>query len=108
MNGVLAIANIRGGGEYGKNWHDNGKNMKKQNCFDDFQAGAEWLIENKYTNSDKLAIQGGSNGGLLVATCFNQRPDLYKAVLCHCPVIDLLRFQRYIAFGILWSGRGIR
>lgn len=95
MGGIYAVANLRGGGEYGKNWHLGGSRLKKQNVFDDFIAAAEHLIKGGYTKTDRLSISGRSNGGLLTGACLTQRPDLYGAVLVNVGVLDMLRFHKF-------------
>jgi prolyl oligopeptidase len=92
---VFASVNMRGGGEYGETWHEAGTKLKKQNVFDDFIAGAEWLIANHYTNPEKLAVNGTSNGGLLVGAVVNQRPDLYRVAIPQAGVMDMLRYQKF-------------
>jgi prolyl oligopeptidase len=94
--GLLAIPNLRGGGEYGEEWHQAGMLGKKQNVFNDFLAAAEYLIDNHYTSREKLAILGGSNGGLLVGAALTQRPDLFRAVVCMVPLLDMLRYHQFL------------
>ena len=103
QGGVYVMANLRGGGEYGKEWHEAGTKLRKQNVFDDFIACAEWLIESGYTRSDRLAIAGGSNGGLLVGACMTQRPDLFGACVPAVGVMDMLRYQSF-TIGWAWAG----
>jgi len=102
QGGIYAVPNLRGGGEYGKEWHKAGTQLQKQNVFDDFIAAAEYLIENKYTSSDYLAIRGGSNGGLLVGATMTQRPDLMRVALPAVGVLDMLRYHTFTA-GAGWA-----
>jgi prolyl oligopeptidase len=99
--GIYAVTNLRGGGEYGETWHQAGMFERKQNVFDDFIAAAEWLSQSGYTNPSKIAIEGGSNGGLLTGAVMVQRPDLFGAVVCRVPVADMLRYHLFTV-GRFW------
>ena len=101
--GVLAVANLRGGGEYGKAWHEAGRRAAKQNVFDDFCACARWLASSGWSSRDRIAIMGGSNGGLLVGVCLTQHPELFGAVVGHVGVYDMLRFHKF-TIGWAWTG----
>lgn len=103
MGGVWCLANIRGGGEYGKAWHESAIKGRRQNAYDDFIACGEWLVANKYASKKTLAIQGGSNGGLLIGVCMNQRPDLFGACIPEVGVMDMLRFNQF-TIGKAWEG----
>jgi len=94
--GVYAVANLRGGGEFGKPWHEAGMRGQKQNVFDDMIAAAEYLIANNYTNPDRLGATGGSNGGLLMGAMMVQRPDLFRAIFCAVPLLDMYRYQHFL------------
>ena len=95
QGGVYVDVQLRGGNEFGEDWHRTGMLDKKQNVFDDFIAAAEYLIAEKYTDAEHLAIQGGSNGGLLMGAALTQRPDLFRAVVCQVPLLDMLRYQNF-------------
>ncbi|HEY7574179.1 MAG TPA: prolyl oligopeptidase family serine peptidase, partial [Thermoanaerobaculia bacterium] len=99
LGGVYAVANLRGGGEFGEAWHKAGMLEKKQNVFDDFIAAAEWLVAQKWTSREKLAIAGGSNGGLLVGAALTQRPELFRAVVCSYPLLDMVRYHKFLVAG---------
>jgi prolyl oligopeptidase len=101
QGGWLAVPNLRGGGEYGETWHEQGMFEKKQNVFDDWYAAAEYLIANKYTSPDHFAITGRSNGGLLMGASITQRPELFSAVWCGYPLLDMLRYQNFLV-GRYW------
>ena len=96
MGGIYAVANLRGGGEFGEEWHRGGMLKNKQNVFDDFIAAAEHLISENYTRVERLATQGGSNGGLLVGAVANQRPELFGAVVCTYPLLDMIRYHKFL------------